>query len=219
MEPSILSGEPAPAVAQPAPLAAKPPAPPAAKPPAPPAAKPPAPSPMTCGTCRESIAAGTGFLDRGRWICRSCVDAAAARATPPEASAASFLPALLGGVVGSLLGAGIFAAIAVVAGVRVGYVAVLVGFLTGAGVRIGARGAFAPGLKRLAAGLAVGGIVASKYMVFAHFATEGIDVSPLSGKLLGFFLDSFPDLLTPFDIVWVVLAAGAAMRAAQGRSR
>lgn len=95
----------------------------------------------------------------------------------------------------------------------------LVGFLTGLGVRTGARGAFAPGLKLLAAGLAVCGIVASKYMVLAHLVAERLDASPFSGKVFGLFLDTFTDLLTPFDIVWVVLAAGAAMRAAQGQRR
>jgi hypothetical protein len=138
---------------------------------------------------------------------------------PESTSAAHALPALLLGAAGALVGAAIFAGLGIATDFQIGYVAVLVGFLTGLGVRVGARHQVPQALSTLAAALAIAGVAASKYMMFAYFATRDNSLSMLSGRVFSVFADHIGDMLSPFDVLWVILAAGAAMRASRGQRR
>jgi hypothetical protein len=119
--------------------------------------------------------------------------------------------AVLGGLAGALAGAMLWAAIAVITDLEVGYVAVLVGALTGIGVRFGAR-APAPGLQVLAAALALAGLVAAKYAIVAWVVSRELGMSPFDPAIARMFGDLFGELLSPFDALWAFLAIGAAYR-------
>jgi hypothetical protein len=150
----------------------------------------------------------------GKQVCMSCAAQLGPSSVEP-APLGSHLPAFVGGLVGALLGAAIFAGIGIATDHAIGYVAVLVGFLTGRGVKLGARGAFAPSLQLLAGGLAVFGIVASKYIMLAYVFSEEAAISPLSGRVFDAFVSHFGELLSPFDLLWVGLAFAAAARASK----
>jgi hypothetical protein len=132
-------------------------------------------------------------------------------------SLVGFVPAAVGGLVGAVAGALAWAAIAILSGYEIGYVAVLVGWLAGHGVRIGARGARGRGLQTVAVALSLLGLLLAKYFLVAHytvvaFAEEGTQISYLDPRLALMFPFVLPDLMSPFDILWVLLAVGAAMR-------
>jgi hypothetical protein len=129
--------------------------------------------------------------------------------------------ALLGGAVGALLGAGVWTAISVFTNFEVGYVAVLVGFLAGRGVKLGAGSvagsAAGKGLQVAAAGFALFGLVAAKYFTFAHFfaqslAEDGVQAGPFHPEILAVFPHALPEMLSLFDLLWVALAMTTAWK-------
>lgn len=164
-----------------------------------------------CGFVVEGVAPGAS----GVAICDGC----SGRQAAASGSGAPRLPlALAGGAVGALVGAGVWAAIAVFTNFEVGYVAVLVGYLAGLGVRLGAGGARGKALQVMAAGLALGGLVVAKYFTFAHFfaqmlAEEGIQAGPFHPEILTVFPRALPEMLSPFDLLWVALAMATAWKA------
>jgi len=135
----------------------------------------------------------------------------------PPLLASTALAAALGGLIGALLGAAVWAAIAIAADVSVGYVAVLVGLLTGVGVNAGAGMERRPVLQLLASGLAVVGLLAAKYIVFAYVVvkigqTRGMSFIYFSRFIVGAFPDALVETFRPLDLLWLVLAIGAAHR-------
>jgi hypothetical protein len=127
------------------------------------------------------------------------------------------VPALLLGLAGAALGAGVWAAISIVTTMEIGYVAILVGFLSGAGVALGARGMRGMPLPPIAALCAVLGLVGAKYAIVAHVvveqaAAQGEIISHLDPRILSIFAEFAGDLVSPFDLLWVALAVGAAWR-------
>jgi hypothetical protein len=169
-----------------------------------------------CAVCRIEMTAHTATLVNGRALCLLC--ACEAEATVAPVTLAGHLPALVGGLIGALLGAAIFAGIGIATQIEIGYVAVLIGFLAGRGVRLGARQASSPSLQSLAMFLAIFGLLAAKYMVVAWVLADKLGLSPLSASVLGLFVDHIGDLLSPFDVLWVILAGGAALRASASTS-
>lgn len=164
-----------------------------------------------CGFVVEGASPGAS----GVTFCERCV----ARQDATEGSAAPRLPlALVGGAVGALVGAGVWAALAVFTNFEVGYVAVLVGYLAGLGVKLGAGAARGKALQGMAAGLALMGLVVAKYFTFAHFYAQalveqhGIEAGPFHPDILATFPLALPDLLSPFDLLWVGLAMTTAWK-------
>jgi len=202
VEPTFLSSEPVTVVDKPAAQAP------------PPAANAAAASTSTgdgpCTLCGIATTLNTSvFVNRQR-VCMVC----ASQGVPIEKAAlASHVPAAIGAAVGALVGAAVFAAIGIATDFEIGYVAVLIGFLAGRGANLGARGAFAPSLQLMAAGFSIFGLVAAKYMVLAWAIADRYGVSPVDGRVFSFFADNFGQLLSPFDLLWVALAVGAAFRA------
>lgn len=125
-----------------------------------------------------------------------------------ERAAPRFGRAALLGAVGALIGAAVWAGIVVATNFEVGYVAVLVGFLAGQGVKLGAGAARGGSLQILAAALAVGGLAAAKHMTVA-WTLEISPLDPLAFQALG---EVIGKLLSPFDLLWIFLAVGAAYR-------
>jgi hypothetical protein len=136
-----------------------------------------------------------------------------------EQPTAARLPlAAAGGVLGGGLAAVVWTAIAVLAGVEIGYLAILVGYLSGVGVKLGAQGARGKPLQLLAVGCSLVGLVAAKYFLFGHALNEHLvktgasALSLLDPRVAGSFVEFLPELLSPFDLLWVALAFGAAYR-------
>jgi hypothetical protein len=150
-------------------------------------------------------------------VCARCEEQVRAELAAEQTGTGHYPIALVAGLAGALVGAGVWAGIGIAMNVEVGYVAVLVGFLAGLGVKLGARNKRGAGLQAMAAGLAVVGLVAAKYIVVAHAlvglaAENGVALSYLDSSIVRSFPKILPDMLSPFDILWLILAIGAAYR-------
>ena len=94
--------------------------------------------PLACHVCRRSLY-DVYFEVNGQPSCEKCrydVESAESRGS----GAGRFARAFVGGGIGALVGAGVYYAVLALTGYEVGIVAIVVGFLVGAGVRWGSRG-------------------------------------------------------------------------------
>jgi hypothetical protein len=135
----------------------------------------------------------------------------------PALSASTVLSAAVCGLIGALVGAAVWAGFAIAADMSIGVIAVLVGALTGVGVNAGAGLERRPALQLLASGLAVIGLVAAKYIVFAYVVVKvgharGMSVGYFGSVTVGAFPHALVNTFRPLDLLWLVLAIGAAYR-------
>ena len=167
-----------------------------------------------CALCGGAIAAGEQRSVQGRPVCASCAQQLEQELEAERGSAR--LPfAAAGGLAGALVGAGVWAAVAVFGNLEIGIIAVLVGFLAGQGARLGAGNARGTPYQVAAAATALVGLLAAKYFIFAQFgaqelAESGMDVGPFHPALLQLFPRVLPGMLSPFDLLWVFIALSSA---------
>lgn len=176
------------------------------------------PAATPCALCSAAIPAGEPpRYVNSQQVCARCEAQVRAELAAEQAGTAHYPLALAGGLAGALVGAGAWAAIGIITGYEVGYVAVLVGFLAGLGVKLGARNKRSAGLQAMAAGLAVVGLLAAKYIVYAHAMVNvakegGLELTYFDPRVVEFFPEALPEMLSAFDILWLVLAIAAAYR-------
>jgi hypothetical protein len=204
-EPSLLSPVPEPLPAGPAPLPATPTLPDVRT------AAAPRPGTIACAVCANQVDTFTTREVNGQPVCRTC-NAQIHEELSTERSSPSWALAVIGGLVGSVIGAVVWAAIALIGNVEIGYVAILVGFLAGLGVKIGAGGARSRQLQILAVVLAVAGLFFAKYAMVAGVVAREADISPFSPLIASIFTEALGEMLSPFDILWLIFAIGAAWK-------
>ena len=179
-----------------------------------------APGEAVCAGCKRSLDRARMELSGGQLMCKTCINNRRATYVPSASasvasSAGGLTLGVIGGAVGALLGAAIWAAVAIMTEREIGYVAVLVGFLAGAGVRWGAdRGSS----QRLLAGLlAIAGMIVAKYIVFAYVVIQfahksGVEIGAFNTALLSNFPKALVETASPFDALFAFLAIAAAAR-------
>lgn len=134
--------------------------------------------------------------------------------------------ALAAGAAVAFAGGLLWAGVVISTGYDVGFLAWFVGMATGATV-FRLYGASVRGLPRAIAGLlAVGAIVAGKYVIFVHevkktlgsaLAQDGISVGYLDSRQLGIFIHNFGTIVRPIYYLWMLIALVGALMAAEGR--
>src|SRR5262245_48858282 len=92
-----------------------------------------------CSLCQCQVPRATTYVVNGQVSCAECVAKVRAELTAQAPGGAKLLVAAAGGLGGALVGAAVWAGVAIVTNFEVGYIAVLVGFLAGLGVKIGAQ--------------------------------------------------------------------------------
>ncbi|MBA3818205.1 MAG: hypothetical protein H0X17_04890, partial [Deltaproteobacteria bacterium] len=97
--------------------------------------------------------------------CRGCTHQLLAELAEQQPAAKHYPLAFAGGLAGAIVGAAVWAGIAVVTDFEVGYVAILVGFLAGLGVRVAAGKKRSLGMQLMASVLAIVGLLLAKYMI------------------------------------------------------
>lgn len=197
-----------------------------------------------CEACGKTIDRSAMHRVNGQIRCAHCADRARAAAAMPMAAAigsrplgppirhhetvrqdyadpalsgSTVLSAAVCGLIGALVGAAVWAGFAIAADMSIGVIAVLVGALTGVGVNAGAGLERRPALQLLASGLAVIGLVAAKYIVFAYAVVKvgharGMSVGYFGNLTVGAFAHALVNTFRPLDALWLVLAIGAAYR-------
>jgi hypothetical protein len=181
------------------------------------ALEPARPRDLPCSLCSAMVAAGTGAFASGRRVCDSCAEQIEGELREQSQLGARLLPAAVLGLAGAAVGALVWAVITIATNFEVGYVAVLVGFLAGYGVKRGAGRARVPLLRAVAVACAVIGLVLAKYIIVAHLAItaargDGLDVSYFDLRIPRIFWNVMPSMLSLFDGLWLILAVGAAAR-------
>ncbi len=133
--------------------------------------------PLTCGVCEKPLYS-VYFEINGLACCEACrYDVESERSH--GSGAGRFVRALLGGGLAALLGAGIYYAVLAITGYEVGLVAIVVGFLVGAGVRWGSRGKGGWAYQGLAVALTYVAIV-STYVPLIFAELEGTEATEVA---------------------------------------
>jgi hypothetical protein len=112
---------------------------------------------------------------------------------------------VIGGAVGGAIGAAIWAGIAYFTGYEVGWIAWGVGALAGVGTMAGAResAGFMSGI--VASAIALASLLAGKF-VAGSMVLDDLGLSDMPAS------EWYPELFSPYDILWVVLAVASAFK-------
>ena len=152
-----------------------------------------------------------------------------------EAAGISYVMAIIGGIVGAVVGGLIWAGIAIVADLEIGYVAIGVGALAGWGAVMGANGQRGVPFQAIAVVTALFGLFLGKYLSAVFFYREvlieqygeaivnEVGIGPLFTDVFSFFTEYLSASFEPIDILFIVVAIAAAwsipsVRAAQRRA-
>lgn len=177
----------------------------------------PAADVIRCALCNGEAPEESRYLVNARLSCAACVARVRGELARQSPTASGFLSGAGAGLIGALIGAVVWLTIGVVTNLEVGYVAVLVGFLAGVGVKMGAGLQRGQPLQALAAGLAVVGLLAAKYMIFVWMVVKlghehGQDISYFEPRLLSLFPQALGEMVGAFDVLFLFLALAAAYR-------
>ena len=139
----------------------------------------------------------------------------AADAEQPTSS--SLMMAILGGLVAAVVGAGIWGGIVIATDYEVGFVAWLLGGLSGFAVVLASGGKRGLPLQIIAVLSSIAGILLGKYVMF-HHAIKSLapdeqaaeTLSLFSMGLFKLFIENLGELLGGFDALWALLAVTTA---------
>jgi hypothetical protein len=173
-----------------------------------------------CGLCGRPLCRRCGGRVNGRPVCGECLAQIQSELDAEAASTEHVPGGILGGVAGTLVGGAIWAGVAIATKLAIGYVAVLVGFLAGYGTFLGAGKRKGKPLQIVAVACALLGLLLGKYLIVAH---EIIHLPDLADQNLSYtdtrifkiFFENISEFFRLFDLLWIFLALGAAMRATQ----
>ncbi len=183
---------------------------------------PDARSARRCDVCRTAICRNCRYTVDTASTCEACARDIARAHREEKAGPERLLPGIIGGAAGALVGGGVWAAIAISTRLEVGYIAVLVGFLAGYGVVLGAGRKKGWHLQAAAVICALVGLIVGRYVTVVHFVKDRVRevdgeaaaaaISYLSGQTMTAVMDLLPRTLSLFDALWVALAIGASWR-------
>jgi len=168
-----------------------------------------------CALCKRAICRNCRSVVNAKNVCASCRAQIESDLAAEQAQPARLPLALGGGIVAAILCGAAWALMVVVTNLEIGYAAIGVGFLTGWGVVLGARGKKGRPLQWMAIACAVFGLLVGKYFTVAHFVTtskgwEGTSI--FDTQLIEVFFKVFPDTLSPWDGLWAFIALRVAWR-------
>jgi len=174
---------------------------------------------------QKLVATGVGRSDATQLVEKVHYEAMKkARAEQFEASIV--VPTLLGGVLAAVVGGSIWGLIVIATGYEIGFVAWGIGLLAGLGVVLFSKGQRGVPLQVIAVLTSVLGVAIGKYVTFFYFfrrAVEGkfgadaaSNLGLFSEKTVESFSQNIVSMLSPFDLLWVLLAVMTAWRIPRG---
>ena len=150
-----------------------------------------------------------------------------APAPPPPPTGRDIVLAIVGGLIGAIVGGIAWGYLVKSTETEIGIAAIGVGVLAGFGVALFARGKRGVPLQVIAAAAAGLGILWGKYFAFVlvgrdlledRLGVAGRAELPLfSGETFSLFVDGFTDLFSGFDVAWIVFAVYTAFRIPAGQ--
>lgn len=177
----------------------------------------------TCAVCEKAIPEGQASFTNSKPFCPACREQTIAAIKAKEATGSDIIPAVLGGGAAAIAAGIIWGLIIIWANVEIGYIAVGVGVLAGYGVFWATGKKRGQSLQWIASALSLLGILIGKYISFYHFFRKGLakyaDADEMleqfglfSGKMISLFFSNISGMLSGYDILWVILAIGAAYK-------
>lgn len=135
---------------------------------------------------------------------------------PASATITSLVPAVLGGVLGALVGGAAWAVAVIVSGYEIGFAALGIGALSGYAVVLMSKGGRGPVFQVIAALSSVLGVALGKYVYYFYYLKEAVaeeyglevaaNVRLFSVGVVESFIMDAGSFLGGFDILWVALA-------------
>jgi hypothetical protein len=126
----------------------------------------------------------------------------------------------------AIVGGSVWALIVIATGYEIGFVAWGIGILAGLGVVLFSKGQRGLPLQLIAVITSALGVVIGKYGTFFYFFRKAIEgkfgadaasnVGLFSEKAVDSFSQNIGSMLSPFDLLWVVLAVMTAWRIPRG---
>ena len=146
--------------------------------------------PTTCSRCQTPLT--EYWAVDGEVVCENCKDELLAETGDPAGGTGRFFKALGLGLLGMLGGAAVWYAVAKLANLEIGIIAILLGFLVGKGIMMGSGNRGGLGYQLLAVAITYLGIG----VAMAPFAAEALmDESSYAIDSLQAGLDSLPDMI------------------------
>ena len=156
-----------------------------------------------CGNCFEMVEHNT--------ICKTCHAKVLVELDSENATEKDIPMAILGGLVGSSLGAFLWAFVTILTGYQIGYAAIGVGFLTGHGVAlaVGKRKAFF--LQIISGVWATIGCVVGNMVITIYYVTKSVDIEQVKinyfdFKLWNLAFEEYQKDFGFFSLIWIGFA-------------
>jgi hypothetical protein len=179
----------------------------------------------TATISQKLVATGVGSSDAAQLVEKIHYEATK-KAREEQFEAGTVVPALLGGGLAAAVGGSIWALIVIATGYEIGFVAWGIGILTGLGVVLCSNGQRGLPLQAIAVFTSVLGVVVGKYVTFFYFLRNAVErkfgvdaashVGLFSEKAMDSFSQNIVSMLSPFDLLWVVLAVMTAWKIPRG---
>ncbi|MCK6445404.1 MAG: hypothetical protein L6Q99_03350 [Planctomycetes bacterium] len=175
-----------------------------------------------CALCQGPTCAHCGGLANGQRVCASCYAKLEAGLAAEATNTSAMLGAWGGGLLGALVGGGVWALVAVALDLEIGYLAIGVGFVAGWGVHLGAKKRKGRVLQVVSVICALLGLVLGKYFIVAAvIVSEQPELASwyFDPVILQIFTDNVTEFFSGFDLLWCVLALGAAVKVNAGEEK
>ena len=164
-----------------------------------------------CVLCKVPICGNCLDLFEHNTICKGCHVKVLAEVANEKASEKDIPMALLGGLVGSIIGASLWALVALISGYQVGFVAIGVGFFAGHGVAMAVSKRKAFFLQIISAifatfGILLGMMVTSVCEVVKYYSAKNFNISYFNSDLWLQVLKNLPKDFNFFSCLFIVIA-------------
>jgi len=179
----------------------------------------PTSSTVNCSLCKADLGTGPAQAANGHPVCPKCLADLQTELAAQAPTSKAIILGIIGSLLGTLIAAGVWAAVTIMTNYEVGYIAILVGLLAGEGaVRL--SGKFrGPSLQLIALVAAAVGLVVAKVIILDYTLVEEIAKTEptaaagyLSPSVIVLSLLQLPLIFRPFDLIWMFIAGRVAWR-------
>ena len=168
-------------------------------------------SATTCVLCKVPICGNCFEMFEHNTICKTCHAKVLLELANENATEKDIPMAILGGFVGAIIGAALWAIVAIISGYQVGFVAIGVGFFAGQGVSIAVSRRKAKLLQFISAifaivGILLGTVSTNVYEYAQYFSKKGVQISYFNGDLWFEALKGISSGFSFFSVLFIAFA-------------
>lgn len=167
----------------------------------------------TCFGCKKEMPKTNLTYINGQPICIGCKTNLLNEIAAQKATGADIMTGTLGAAAGAIIAGGLWGLMVIFTNYEIGFAAIGVGILAGYGALLGAAKKRGLELQIIASIASITGIAIGKYISFYHYVTKEFEgVSFFSSDTISVFFSTTSEWFSGYDILWVILAVGAAYK-------